>query len=155
MGAPHWDPSARGAILGLTGGTSTAHIARATLEGIACQVVGVLVAMEMDAGQPMKELRVDGGAATSDLLMQLQADLLGTPVLRPTVTETTAAGAAYLAGLAVGVWKGVEEISGQWQVERRFEPAMPEQQRSNLLGQWRRALERSRGWAEEEGKETQ
>ena len=155
LGAPHWDPSARGAILGLTGGTSAAHIARATLEGIACQVVGVLVAMEKDAGQPMKELRVDGGAAASNLLMQLQADLLGTPVLRPTVTETTAAGAAYLAGLAVGVWEGVEEISGQWQVERRFEPVMPEQQRSDLLGQWRQALERSRGWAQEEGKETQ
>ena len=151
LGAPHWDPAARGAILGLTGGASAAHIARATLEGIACQVVDVLEAMEKDAGQPMKELRVDGGAAASDLLMQLQADLLGTPVLRPTVTETTAAGAAYLAGLAVSVWQDVEEISGQWQVERRFEPAMSPQQRSDLLGQWRRALERSRGWAETHG----
>jgi glycerol kinase len=147
LGAPHWDPAARGAILGLTGGSSAAHIARATLEGIACQVVDVLEAMQKDAGQPIKELRVDGGAAASDLLMQLQADLMGTPVLRPTVTETTAAGAAYLAGLAVGMWKDVEEIHGQWQLEKRFEPAMPQQQRSDLLGQWRRALERSRGWA--------
>ena len=147
LGAPHWDPTARGTLLGLTQGTTAAHLARATLEGIACQVVEALEAMLTDAGQPIRELRVDGGASASDLLMQLQADLLGIPVMRPVVTETTAAGAAYLAGLAVGAWRGTEEIEEHWRLERTFEPAMAEETRVEMLAQWRRAVDRARGWA--------
>ena len=124
LGAPHWDPYARGTIVGITRGTTAGHIARAALEGIAFQVADLLDAMRPTrASAP--ELRVDGGAAANDMLMQFQADLLGVPVVRPAVTETTALGAAYLAGLAVGFWKSVDEITGQWQVDRRFEPGMP------------------------------
>ena len=125
LGAPHWDPYARGTIVGLTRGTTAGHIARAALEAIAFQSADLLDAMQADAGVRLAELRVDGGAARNDLLMQFQADLLGVPVVRPQVTETTALGAAYLAGLAVGFWKSTDEIAGQWRVERRFEPKMP------------------------------
>ena len=124
LGAPHWDPYARGTIVGLTRGTTKAHIARAALEGIALQVTDVLQAMEADAGIKLKELRVDGGACANNLLMQFQADLLGVPVVRPKVAETTALGAAYLAGLAVGFWKNQADIAQQWQTDRRFKPAM-------------------------------
>ena len=124
LGAPHWDQYARGVLVGLTRGTTRAHVARAALEGIALQVMDVLKAMEADAGIRLKELRVDGGAAANNLLMQLQADLLNVPVVRPNVTETTALGAAYLAGLAVGFWKGQADIARQWQADRRFTPDM-------------------------------
>ena len=147
LGAPHWDPYARGTIVGITRGTTAAHIARATLEGIAFQVADVLTAMKKDAGLDLGELRVDGGAAANDLLMQIQADLLGVPVVRPKVTETTALGAAYLAGLAVGYWSDADEIAEQWQVDRRFEPAMGEDQRASLTEAWVRALDRARAWA--------
>ena len=146
LGAPHWDPYARGTIVGLTRGTTAAHIARAALESIAYQVSDLLDAMAADAGIPLTELRVDGGAATNNTLMQFQADLLGVPVVRPVVTETTALGAAYLAGLAVGFWPSVDAISGQWKVDRRFEPAMPRSATGTLRQQWTEALQRSKGW---------
>jgi len=147
LGAPHWDPDARGAIVGLTRGSSRAHLARAALESIAYQSADVLEAMQKDAGEKLSELRVDGGAAANDLLMQFQADVLGVPVVRPKVLETTALGAAYLAGLAVDLWKSREEIAAQWQMERRFEPRMPRAEAEALLARWREAVERSRGWA--------
>jgi glycerol kinase len=147
LGAPHWDPEARGAIVGLTRGSSRAHLARAALESIAYQSADVLEAMQKDAGQALSELRVDGGAAANDLLMQFQADILGVPVVRPKVLETTALGAAYLAGLAVNLWKSREEIAAHWQMERRFEPRMPRAEAERLLARWREAVERSRGWA--------
>jgi glycerol kinase len=150
LGAPHWDPRARGAIVGLTRGTGLAEMARATLEAIALQVHDVLEAMAADAGEPLAALRVDGGAAASDLLLQLQADLLGVPVERPVVAETTALGAAYLAGLAIGYWRDLAEIEANWALDRRFEPAMPVEQRERLLRGWRRAVERSLAWAEED-----
>ncbi len=146
LGAPHWDPYARGAILGLTRGTTGGHIARAALEGIAFQVADILAAMEADAGIRLKELRVDGGASANNMLMQLQADLLQVPVVRPAVQETTALGAAYLAGLAVGYWRGMAEISAQWKVDRRFEPSMKSDQRDKMRETWgRRWSARSRG----------
>ncbi len=147
LGAPHWDPNARGAIVGLTRGTSKAHIARAALQSIAFQSADVLTAMQRDAHQPLTELRVDGGAARNDLLLQFQADITGVPVVRPEVTETTALGAAYLAGLAVEFWSGLEEISDLWRAERRFEPAMQASQRDELIARWHKAVERSRSWA--------
>lgn len=150
LGAPYWDPFARGALFGLSRGSNRAHIARAALEAIAFQSAEVLQAMESDAGQPMKELRVDGGAARNDLLMQFQADLLGVPVVRPRVTETTALGAAYLAGLAVGFWRDEAELSALWQAERCFEPAMPSNQRAALFGDWHRAIQRTLDWARPE-----
>jgi len=146
LGAPHWDAYARGAILGITRGTSAAHIARAALESIAYQVADLLDAMAADSGIALKELRVDGGAATNDMLMQFQADLLGVPVVRPAVTETTALGAAYLAGLAVGYWPSVDAITGQWKVDRRFEPAMPRDEVAALRERWSAALGRAKGW---------
>ncbi len=146
LGAPHWAPFARGIILGLTRGSTRAHICRAALESIAFQVADLVEAMRADSGFPLKELRVDGGAAKNDLLMQFQADLLGVPVLRPRLTETTALGAAYLAGLAVGFWKNVDELSQQYQVERRFEPRMSRKQAAELQARWRDALERAKGW---------
>jgi glycerol kinase len=146
LGAPHWDAYARGTIVGITRGTSAAHIARAALESIAYQVADLLDAMAVDSGIALKELRVDGGAATNDMLMQFQADLLGVPVVRPAVTETTALGAAYLAGLAVGYWPSVDAITGQWKVDRRFEPAMPRATASALRERWTAALGRSKGW---------
>jgi glycerol kinase len=148
LGAPHWDPYARGVITGITRGTTAGHIARAALESIAFQSADLLWAMEADAGIPLAELRVDGGATANTLLMQFQADLLGVPVVRPRVTETTALGAAYLAGLAVGFWRDREEIARLWQEERRFLPAMARDRAAALLRQWGRALERARGWEE-------
>ncbi|HJP88382.1 MAG TPA: glycerol kinase GlpK [Candidatus Limnocylindrales bacterium] len=147
LGAPWWDPDARGTITGITRGTTRAHIARATLESIAFQVADVLGAMASDAGGSLDILRVDGGAAANDLLLQLQADLLGVPVERPVVGETTALGAAYLAGLATGCWQGAEDISANWALDRRFEPSMSPDQCESMLHGWRRAVERSRGWA--------
>ena len=148
LGAPHWDQYARGTIVGLTRGTTKAHVARAALEGIVLQVRDVLKAMEADAGIKLKELRVDGGASANDLLMQLQADLLNVPVVRPRVAETTALGAAYLAGLAVGYWENQAEIARQWQVDARFKPAMKPAERNRIVKGWTRALERAKGWAE-------
>ncbi len=147
LGAPYWDPHARGAMLGLTRGTSKAHIARAALESIAYQSAELLEAMQKDSGQPLTELRVDGGAAANDLLMQFQADLLGVPVLRPKVLETTALGAAYLAGLTVNLWKSRDELAHHWQLDRRFEPRMPREEAQAKLARWREAVARSRGWA--------
>jgi glycerol kinase len=146
LGAPHWDPYARGVIAGLTRGATAAHIARAALEGIAFQVADLLRAMEDDAGASLAELRVDGGAVVNNLLMQFQADLLGVPVVRPRISETTALGAAYLAGLAVGFWRDREEIASHWEAERVFVPAMPGAEAAALRGQWQRALERAKGW---------
>ncbi len=149
LGAPQWDPYARGAILGLTRGSSRAHIARAALEGIAFQVADVLRAMETDSGVPVQELRVDGGAARNNLLMQMQADLLGVPVTRPSNPETTVLGATYLAGLAVGYWPDQESIARQWQVDRQFKPAMSADERNSRRDKWARALERARRWEKE------
>jgi glycerol kinase len=149
LGAPHWDPQARGSIFGLTRGTTRAHIARAALESIAFQSADILEAMQKDAGKTLKELRVDGGATANDLLMQFQADLLGVPVVRPKVLETTALGAAYLAGLTVNLWKSREEIAAQWQVEKRFEPRMEAARRSEMMARWREAVGRSLKWAQE------
>ncbi|HTN50092.1 MAG TPA: glycerol kinase GlpK [Burkholderiaceae bacterium] len=148
LGAPHWDPDARGLMIGVTRGTTRAHLARAALESIAFQSTDVLHAMQLDARQPISELRVDGGAARNDLLMQFQADIMGVPVVRPEITETTALGAAYLAGLARGMWAGTDELGSLWRADRRFEPLMGEGERAELLAQWRRAVERSRLWIE-------
>ncbi len=147
LGAPHWDAYARGAIVGLTRGAGRGHLARAALESIAFQTADILKAMEGDAGVPLTELRVDGGAAVNDLLMQFQADLLGVLVVRPLVTETTALGAASLAGLAVGVWSDLEEVAEQWKEDRVFEPRMERGEAEERLTEWRRAVDRSRGWA--------
>jgi glycerol kinase len=146
LGAPHWDPFARGAILGLTRGATAAHLARAALESIAFQVADLLDAMRADSGISLLELRVDGGAATNNTLMQIQADFLGVPVVRPAVTETTALGAAYLAGLAVGFWKAPADITGQWRVDRRFQPQMTETDRQALRQRWSAAVERAKHW---------
>lgn len=148
LGAPHWDQYARGTIVGLTRGTTAAHLARAALESIAFQTVDVIKAMEADSGIELAELRVDGGATANDLLMQFQSDLLGVPVVRPTVPETTALGAAYLAGLAVSYWQDVNEIARQWKVDKRFLPEMEESARVRMLRGWTRAVDRSRGWEE-------
>jgi glycerol kinase len=147
LGAPYWDAQARGLMIGMTRGTTKAHVARAALESIALQSADVLAAMQKDAQQPITQLRVDGGAARNDLLMQMQADLSGVPVVRPRVTETTALGAAYLAGLATGVWASQEEIAALWQVDRRFEPAIDEDARAERLTRWQRAVQRAREWA--------
>src|SRR4029077_18329458 len=146
LGAPHWDGFARGTIVGITRGTTAAHIARAALESIAFQVADLLDAMAADCGIAATELRVAGGAATNNTLMQRQADLLGVPVVRPAVTETTALGAAYLAGIAVGFWKSVDDVSGQGKVDRRFEPAMPRAGAQALRERWTSALQRSKAW---------
>ncbi len=149
LGAPHWDPHARGAIVGLTRGTTAAHLARATLESIAYQVADVLTAMQADADVALSELRADGGAAASDLLLQFQADILGVPVQRPANVETTALGAAYLAGLAVGVWSSPEGIVHHRQIDKTFLPSLPAADRTVLLTRWRQAVERTKGWARE------
>lgn len=146
LGAPHWDPQARGSMYGLTRGTSAAHLARATLEGIAHQVADVLEAMVADTDEPILALRVDGGAAASDLLMQIQADLLDVVVERPAVIETTALGAAYLAGLGAGLWNSVDQIAGERQIERRFSPHMPAQTRSAARATWARAVQSTRAF---------
>ena len=147
LGAPYWDPNARGTIVGLTRGTSRAHLARAALESIAFQSAEVLEAMQKDSGEKLREVRVDGGAAANDLLMQFQADLLGVPVVRPKVLETTALGAAYLAGLTVNLWKSREEIAAHWKLERRFEPRMQRAEAQEKMARWRDAISRSRNWA--------
>jgi glycerol kinase len=148
LGAPHWDAEARGSIFGLTRGTTRAHLARAALESIAFQSADVLEAMQKDSGETLKELRVDGGATANDLLMQFQADLLGVQVVRPKVLETTALGAAYLAGLTVDLWKSRDEIAAQWQAQKRFEPRMEAGRRQELMARWRDAVGRSLKWAE-------
>lgn len=147
LGAPHWDAYARGTLVGITRGTTAGHIARAALESIAFQSADLLDAMRADAHYPVQELRVDGGACRSDLLMQFQADLLGLPVVRPAVTETTALGAAYLAGLAVGTWKSAGEIESQRKVERRFEPGKDSARARETRSKWAKAVERAKGWA--------
>ena len=146
LGAPYWDPNARGTILGLTRGTTKAHLARAALESIAFQSAEVLEAMQKDSGEKLAELRVDGGASANDLLMQFQADLLGVPVVRPRVLETTALGAAYLAGLTVDLWKSREELAQQWKAARRFEPHMSSSDRDTRMSRWREAVRRARNW---------
>jgi glycerol kinase len=147
LGSPHWDPLARGTIVGLSRGTTGAHLARAALEAIAFQSAELLGAMQQDAARPLLEMRVDGGASVNDLLLQFQADLLGVPVVRPRIVETTAVGAAWLAGLAVGFWRSTAELAALWQADARFEPALDRARASERLGEWGRAVERSRDWA--------
>jgi glycerol kinase len=147
LGAPYWDPHARGTLVGITRGTTRAHIARATLESIAFQSAELIEAMAADSGIALKELRVDGGATANNLLMQVQADFLGVPVVRPKVTETTALGAAYLAGLACGFWKDEAEIASLWSRDRVFEPKLSRDAAAARMSEWKRAVERSRGWA--------
>ncbi len=147
LGAPHWDAYARGAMFGLTRGATGGHIARAALEAIAFQSADVLSAMERDAGITLSELRVDGGATANNLLMQFQADLLGVPVVRPKVLETTALGAGYLAGLAVGYWKDAADVSANWRVDRVFEPSMPRDRAAELRAGWEKAVARAKAWA--------
>ena len=146
LGAPHWDPFARGTIVGITRGTTAGHIARAALESIALQVADLLEGMRADSGIALTELRADGGAAANDTLMQIQADLLGVPVVRPAITETTALGAAYLAGLAAGYWKSTDEITGQWRMDRRFEPKLDRRRADGLRARWSDAVGRSKNW---------
>jgi glycerol kinase len=146
LGAPHWDQYARGTIVGLTRGSNAGHIARAALQSIAFQSADLLDAMQADTTTRLAELRVDGGAARNDLLMQFQSDLIGVPVVRPKITETTALGAAYLAGLAVGFWKDDAEIAGQWRMERRFEPTMAVSRVREMRARWSDAVERAKGW---------
>ena len=148
LGAPYWDMYARGAIFGLTRGAGRNHIVRAALESIAYQTRDLVDAMATDTGIPIQALRVDGGASANNFLMQFQADMLGCPVLRPQIRETTALGAAYLAGLAAGVWDSPDQIREQWKLERRFSPSIKEAERQRLFRQWHRAVERSRNWAE-------
>ena len=149
LGAPYWDPYARGTLVGVTRGTTRAHLARAALEAIAYQSRDVLDTMKRESGVPVTTLRVDGGAAANNFLCQFQADLLGVEVLRPSVTETTGLGAAYLAGVGAGLWRS-RELAGRWKLERKFTPAMPEGARAAAYEGWRRAVERSRGWVEPE-----
>jgi glycerol kinase len=146
LGAPHWDPYARGAIFGLTRGSTAAHIARAALESIAYQVADLMDAVQTDTSTPLKELRVDGGASANDALMHFQADLLGVPVVRPSMTETTALGAAFLAGLGVGLWKEAKAISHLPRDERRFEPCMPRSQANAMRERWNEAVSRAKSW---------
>ncbi len=147
LGAPYWDAYARGTIVGLTRGSGRAEITRATLESVAYQTRDVLEAMQHDSGVEFKELRVDGGMVNNNFLMQFQADIIGKPVERPAVAETTALGAAYLAGLAVGFWQDEQDVTRNWQLDRRFEPQMSEEERDRLYRGWKRAVERARGWA--------
>jgi glycerol kinase len=146
LGTPDWDGYARGAMVGITRGTTRAHLARAALESIALQSADVFSAMSGDSGIALRELRVDGGASRNNLLMQMQADFSGVPVVRPRVTETTALGAAYLAGLATGFWAGADELAAQWAMDRRFEPAMGEDARNAKRARWRQAVQRAKGW---------
>ena len=146
LGAPHWDQRARGTLFGITRGTTGGHIARAALEGIAFQVKDVLSAMEADSGIEIKELRVDGGATVNNTLMQFQSDILGIPLVRPKVLETTALGAAYLAGLAVQFWKNTDETKTHWHEDKRFEPTMKKSEVDILLEKWNKAVEKSKGW---------
>lgn len=150
LGTPHWNQEARGTIVGLTRGSTDAHIARAALDSIAFQTMDVLKAMETDSGISIKELRVDGGATVNNALMQFQSDILNTKVIRPVITETTALGAAYLAGLAVKYWENIEEIQTQWQMEREFSPAIDAEKRSKLSKDWQRAVKAAKTWADDE-----
>ncbi|AHN73206.1 glycerol kinase [Pandoraea pnomenusa] len=149
LGAPHWQPRARGTLFGATRGTTAAHVARAALDSIAFQTLDVLRAMEADAGMQVAELRVDGGAAANDLLMQWQADLLGADVVRPEVIETTAAGAAYLAGLAVGFWPDIDTLERQWKLQRRFSRHLSEDEIARAVSRWQRAVRAAKSWAED------
>jgi glycerol kinase len=146
LGAPHWDPYARGALLGVTRGTTKAHIARAVLESIAYQTRDIVEIMTDESGIPLKELRADGGGAVNTFLMQFQADMLGVPVKVPRITETTAQGAAYLAGLATGFWKNRAEIDAKWQLAQCYRPGMQEHERAALYRRWHRAVALSKGW---------
>jgi glycerol kinase len=146
LGAPHWDPYARGIAVGITRGTNRAHFCRAAIEAIAFQSADLIACMEKDSGLGLKELRVDGGASRSEPLMQFQADLLGTPVVRPKSVETTAMGAAYLAGLAVGYWESRDDITRNWAIDTTFKPARPKAEMTKLRSGWERALERAKGW---------
>ncbi len=148
LGAPYWDPYARGAVLGLTRGAGKAHFIRATVESLAYQVCDLIKAMEKDSGHALSSLRVDGGASANNFLLQFQADILDTDVLRPSCIETTALGAAYLAGLATGFWKNADEIRQNWQLERTFEPAIGYQKRTHLLSGWQKAVSRAKDWEE-------
>ena len=148
MGTPHWNQHARGSIFGLTRGSSNAHIARAAIDSIAYQTYDVLKAMEADAGISIAELRVDGGATINSSLMQFQSDILNTKVIRPKITETTALGAAYLAGLAVGYWKNVDEIQKHWQADKEFTPLMDDKKRNELVNGWQRAVKAAIAWAD-------
>jgi glycerol kinase len=146
LGAPHWDSYARGTMIGMSRGTTKAHIARAALESIAFQTADVLDAMTNDSKLKIRSLRVDGGAATNDTLMQFQADILGVEVVRPQVFESTALGVGYMAGLGVGVWKSAKELEKLWQVERIFQPQMPRREANRLRSRWEEAVSRSRSW---------
>ena len=148
LGAPHWNQHARGTMVGLTRGTTNGHIARAALESIALQTMDVLKAMEIDAGMKILELRVDGGATVDDLLMQLQANILRTPVVRPAITETTAMGAAYLAGLAIGFWDNLQQLEAQWKLQKTFEPD-PGTDTKNIEREWQRAVRAAKAWADD------
>jgi glycerol kinase len=148
LGAPHWDPYARGAVFGITRGTTAGHLARAAVESMAHQTRDLLEAMQRDSDVVLKVLKVDGGASVNDGLMQFQADILGTTVYRPVVSETTALGAAYLAGLAVGYWKDAADVASNWALDREFRPAMPEDERETRYRQWQRAVQRSLNWEE-------
>ena len=149
LGAPHWNQQARGIITGLTRGSNAAHIARAALDSIAYQTMDVLKAMEADSGISIKELRVDGGGTVNNLLMQFQSDILNTTVVRPVITETTALGAAYLAGLAVGYWQNIADIQNQWQIDKTFSPSMDEPERSKLSKEWQRSVRAAKAWADD------
>jgi glycerol kinase len=149
LGAPYWNQHARGTIVGLTRGTTGAHLARAALESIAYQTMDVVNAMQADAHMTLKELRVDGGATSNNLLMQFQSDILHAPVIRPRITETTALGAAYLAGLATGYWSSLEEIQQQWQVDRAFQPGISEAKKETLAREWHRAIRTTQTWADD------
>ena len=146
LGAPHWDPYARGAVFGISRGTTAGHLARAAVESMAFQSYDLLEAMQKDSGVPLSALKVDGGASVNDPLMQFQADLLGTPVRRPVVAETTALGAAYLAGLAIGYWQDTADVAANWALDRQFEPSMSDKDRAARLRQWQKAVERSLDW---------
>ena len=150
LGAPHWDQYARGTIVGITRGVNKYHIIRATLESLAYQVNDVLTAMKADSGISMEALKVDGGASANDFLMQTQADIINAPVQRPRCVETTAMGAAYLAGLAVGYWKNKEDVLQNWAIDRTFEPEIPEEERNNKIKGWNKAVKYAYGWAKEE-----
>ncbi|HEX9969199.1 MAG TPA: FGGY-family carbohydrate kinase, partial [Acidimicrobiales bacterium] len=149
LGSPHWDPYARGAVVGLTRGTGRAHLARAVLEAMAFQTRDVVDAMSEASGHEVRELRADGGASANDLMLQVQADQLQVPVARPVVQETTALGAAYLAGLAEGVWSSCDELAEHWALDARFEPRISKGGADTRQAGWRRAVERSRGWVQE------
>ena len=149
LGAPHWDQYARGAMMGITRGTTDAHIARATIEGIAFQVYDIVKAMEADSGEVSVELRVDGGASASNLLMQIQSDLFGFKIIRPKTLETTAMGAAYLAGLAVGYWDSIDDIQSQWSIDKEFFPEAPKEKIENMLYYWNKAVKCAQHWIEE------